>query len=99
MRAVELAGPLPHPHEVPGHVVGLLGPGVDPGQRLLVVQDEHLVPGVQVHALERLRVDARRVHERHGPVDLAGHPLVLLARRVVSRTKSWFHACTWRRSA
>ena len=78
VRTVQLSGPLPHPDEVPGHVIRLLRPGVDAGQRLLVVQDEHLVTGVQVDPLERLRVHARRVHERHRPVDLAGHPLVAL---------------------
>ena len=79
VRAVELAGALPHPHEVAGHVVAQPGPGVDAGEGALVVEDERLVAGVEIDATERLGVDAGGVHEGQRAVDLAGELLVARA--------------------
>ena len=55
--------------------------------------------GVELDPLELLGVGAARGHERQRAVDLAGHLLVALAGRACRATKSWFQACTWRRSA
>ena len=99
VRAVELAGALADPEEVRGDVVGLAGPRVDAGQRALVLEQQRLVAGVDVDAGERVGVDAAGAHELQRPVDLAGEALVALARPGESATKSWFQACTWRRSA
>ena len=82
MGAVELAGALTDPQEVAGGVVGQLGARVDAGQRALVVQQQGLVGGEELGALERLEVRAAGGHELHGAVDLAGQLLVGGVRRV-----------------
>ena len=74
--AVELPGPLPDPEEVGGAVVGVPGPGVDAGQRALVVEEQRLVGGVELHGADRVEVHARRSHEPHSAVDLGGQHLV-----------------------
>lgn len=43
MSAVELAGALADPDEVPRDVVRLLGSRVDAGERVLVLEDQRLV--------------------------------------------------------
>ena len=78
VRAVHLAGALAHPDEVTGQVVG--DPVLDPGQRPLVVQDQRLVTGVQLDAVEGGVVHAARPHEPHRPVDLGGELLVAESR-------------------
>ena len=99
VRAVELAGALADPHEVGRDVVGQLGAGVDAGQRVLVLQQQRLVAGVEVDPVELVGVGADRLHEGQRALDLGGHLLVALADRRDSRTKSVFQVCTWRRSA
>ena len=79
VRAVELAGALADPDEVAGDVVGLLGARVDAGQRVLVLQDQRLVAGVEVDPVELVGVGADGLHERQRPVDLPGQ--LLVARR------------------
>src|SRR5699024_2243973 len=76
VRAVELPRALPDPQEVPGAAVDLPGARVDAGERLLVVQQQGLVGGVELHDLQRIEVRADRVHEAHGLVDLPGQLLV-----------------------
>src|SRR6266511_1131381 len=56
VRAVQLPGALADPEQVPGRPVRRLGAGVDPGQRVLVLQDQRLVAGVEVDGVELLRV-------------------------------------------
>ena len=46
--AVELAGALADPDHVAGRVVGPVAAGVDAGQRVLVVEQQRLVGGVEV---------------------------------------------------
>ena len=79
---VQLAGPLPHPHEVRGGGVGQAGAGVDPGEGALVVEQQRLVAGEELDPAQRLEVRAARLHEPHRLVDLAGHDLVPGVRRV-----------------
>ena len=79
--AVELAGALTDPDEVRGHVVGLVGARVDAGQRLLVLQQQRLVAGVEVDAVELVGVGADRLHEGQRALDLVGHRLVALPER------------------
>ena len=81
MRAVELAGALTDPEEVAGDVVRRLGARVDPGHRVLVVEEQPLVAGVEVDAVELVGIGPDRLHEGQGPVDLGGHHLVALAHR------------------
>ena len=61
MGAVELAGALADPDEVAGDVVRQLGAAVDPGHRVLVLQDQRLVAGVEVDAVELVGVGADRL--------------------------------------
>src|SRR5699024_6704325 len=61
VRAVELPRALPDPQEVPGAAVDLPGARVDAGERLLVVQQQGLVGGVELHDLQRIEVRADRV--------------------------------------
>src|SRR5699024_9482592 len=75
-RAWELPRVLPHPQEVPGAAADLPGARVDAGERLLVVQQQGRVEGVELHDLQRIEVRAERVHEAHALVDLPGQLLV-----------------------
>ena len=84
VRAVELAGALADPDHVRGDVVGQLGPGVDARHRVLVLQQQRLVGGVEVDPVELVGVGADRLHEGEGAVDLGGHRLVVLADRAVA---------------
>ncbi len=77
VRAVQLPGPLADPDEVTGGVVRLPGAGVDPGQGVLVLQDQRLVAGVEVDGPEHVVVDAAGHHEGQGSIDLVGQVLVL----------------------
>ena len=77
VRAVQLPGALADPHEVAGQVVGAAV--LDAGQRALVLEDQRLVAGVELDALERGVVDAARAHEPHRAVDLGGELLVAAA--------------------
>ena len=58
---------------------GQLGAAVDAGHRVLVLQDQRLVAGVEVDAVELVGVGADGLHEAQRPVDLGGHLLVLAA--------------------
>jgi hypothetical protein len=51
--AVELAGAIADPEHVRRAVVPVAGQRVAPGERLLVVQDQRFVAGVEVDALQR----------------------------------------------
>src|SRR5699024_358731 len=62
--------------EVTGAAVDLTGARVDAGEGLLVVQQQGLVRGVELHDLQGVEVRADRVHEAHGLVDLTGQLLV-----------------------
>ncbi|CAM3831476.1 hypothetical protein NOZE110980_16960 [Nocardioides zeicaulis] len=77
--AVELAGALADPHEVGGHVVRQVGARVDARQRLLVLQQQGLVAGVEVDPVELVGVGADGLHEGQRALDLVGHCLVALA--------------------
>src|SRR5699024_8649421 len=76
VRPVELPGALADPQEVTGAAVDLTGARVDAGEGLLVVQQQGLVRGVELHDLQGVEVRADRVHEAHGLVDLTGQLLV-----------------------
>ena len=78
---------------------GVLGARVDAGHRVLVLQHQRLVAGVEVDPVELVGVGADRLHERQRAVDLVGHAPRSAGRPTDSRTKSVFQACTWRRSA
>ena len=54
---------------------------VDAGHRVLVLEHQRLVAGVEVDAVELVGVGADRLHEGQRPVDLAGQLLVALADR------------------
>ena len=82
MCAVHLSGALTDPEHVGRAVVPVAGQGVLTGERLLVVEEERLVAGVEVDLAEvgqGVAVDAACGHELHGPVDLVGQGLVALA--------------------
>jgi hypothetical protein len=79
--AVGVTSPLPDPQQVRGGVIGLPAARVGPGQGPLVVQQQGLVAGVELHRAELLGVGSAGVHERDGPVDLLGQPLVALPGR------------------
>ena len=79
--AVELAGALADPDEVAGDVVRQLGAAVDAGHRVLVLEDQRLVAGVEVDPVELVGVGADRLHEGQRAVDLGGHLLVAAADR------------------
>ena len=76
VRAVEVAGALPHPHEVARGVVELAGAGVDAGHRPLVVEHERLVGGEELGGAHRLEVGAAGPHELHRLVDVLRQALV-----------------------
>ena len=80
---VQLAGALPDPEEVRRGVVGQAGARVDAGQGALVVQQQGLVAGVELHPLERLEVGAAGGHELDGAVDVPGQGLVAGVGRVL----------------
>ena len=79
VRAVQLARALTDPEEVRRDVVRQLGARVDAGQRVLVLQHERLVGGVEVDPVELVGIGADRLHELHGAVDLVGQLLVGLS--------------------
>ena len=79
--AVELAGALADPDEVRRDVVGQVGARVDARERLLVLQQQRLVAGVEVDAVELVGVGADGLHEGQGALDLVGHRLVALPER------------------
>ena len=79
--AVELPGALADPDEVRRDVVRRLGARVDAGHRVLVVEQQPLVAGVEVDPVELVGVGADGLHEGQRPLDLGGHPLVALADR------------------
>ena len=79
MGTVELAGTVAHPDHVGRTVVPVVGQGVDPGQALLVGQDQRLVTRPEVDLVQTLfgsEVDATGRHEAQGAVDLGGDALV-----------------------
>ena len=76
---MQLPGALADPQEVAGGAVRLPGPGVDPGQRMLVLQDQRLVAGVEVNGSEDVVVNPAGHHEGERPIDLVGEVLVLHA--------------------
>ena len=54
----------------------MLGPRVDAGQRVLVLEDQRLVAAVERDPVQLLGLGADRPHEVERPVDVAGQPLV-----------------------
>mmetsp|Transcript_69921 Transcript_69921/g.221520 ORF Transcript_69921/g.221520 Transcript_69921/m.221520 type:complete len:259 (-) Transcript_69921:840-1616(-) len=76
---VQLARALAAPDHVGGAVVPQPGGGVLAGQRLLVVEEEALMGGVELGGLHEgvVGADAARLHEAQGLVDLLGHRLEL----------------------
>ena len=54
---------------------------IGPGQRPLVVEQQGLVAGVELHRAELPGIGTAGVHERDRPVDLVRQPLVALPRR------------------
>ena len=83
VRAIRIPGPLTDPHQMSGEVVWQAGADVDPGKRPLVVEQERLVAGVELHPVELLRVSAAGLHERERTIDLAGELLVALPGRAL----------------
>ena len=81
VRVTKGPGPLTDPQEVRRGVIPQPGVEIRSGQRVLIVQEQRLVAGVQLYGAQLLRVRAAGVHESEGPVDLAHQPLVVLARR------------------
>ena len=77
MCTMQLPGALTDPQEVPRGPVRLPGPGIDPGQRMLVLQDQRLVAGVEVHGAEDVVVNPAGHHEGERPIDLVREVLVL----------------------
>ncbi len=64
-------------------VVPVAGEGVPAGEGLLVSENQRLVAGPELDLMQgglAAEVDAARVHEPHGPVDLAGDGFVAPAR-------------------
>ena len=53
MGAIDLAGPVADPEHVRGAVVVVAGDRVDPGERLLVGEDQRLMARVEVDLVER----------------------------------------------
>ena len=98
MGATGIAGALPDPQQVSRQVVGMPMPRVGPGQGPLIIQQQGLVAGVELHRTELPGVSPARVHERDRPVDLVRQLLIALPGGLPA-TKSWFQARTWRRSA
>ena len=79
MGAVELAGALADPEHVGRAVVPIAGEGVLPGQRFFVVEEKRFVAREEVDFVQGRHgaaVDAARIHEGEGAVDLAGHLFV-----------------------
>ena len=79
MRAVELAGAIADPEEMSRAVVPVVGDGVLPGERLLVVQEQRLVRRVEVDLVQLpfgVQVDTARRHEAHGAFDLTSKGFV-----------------------
>src|SRR5258707_1213133 len=83
MCAVGRPCPLADPQEVRRRVVGPAGPRVQPGQRMLVVQQQGPVAGVELDCAQFLGVGAAGPPEAERPVDLAGQPLVPPASRAI----------------
>ena len=83
--AVELAGAVADPDHVGRAVVPVAGEGVDPGQALLVGEDQRLVARPEVDLVQAVlgsEVDAAGGHEPQGTVDLRRDALVALALRL-----------------
>ena len=81
VRPIELARALPHPQEVAGHVVGQTRARVDAREGPLIIEAERLVRGVELDALELLRVGAAGLHEGQRAVDVGGETVVELPGR------------------
>ena len=82
MGAVELSGALADPEHVGRAVVPVAGERILPGERLFVVEKKCFVTGEEVNFVQcwnGAAVDAARIHEGEGAVDLVGHFLVALA--------------------
>ncbi len=82
VRTVELAGALPDPEEVRARVDRGAVARVDARHRALVVHEQTLVRGVELHPAQFVEVGSGRLHELHGAVDLFRETLVPLVRRV-----------------
>jgi len=82
VRAVDVAGPLADPQEVRGGVVREGRAGVDPGQRALVVEEQGLVAGEELDALQGFEVRTAGVHEPHCAIDLPSERFIAGVRRV-----------------
>ncbi len=82
VRVVQFAGALTDPEEVRGGVVREAGARIDAGQGALVVEQQRLVAGVELHALQRLEVGAAGRHELDGAVDVPRQRLVAGVGRV-----------------
>ncbi len=78
MSAVDGPGALADPEHVGRAVVPGAGEGVLTGEGLLVTEEQRLVGGVEVHLVKggRLHVDAARLHEAQGALDLGRDGLV-----------------------
>ncbi len=79
MRTVEITGTLADPEHVCGHVVDRASRILRPGQGALVVQQQCLVAGEQLDAVQigrAFEVDAAGGHERQRPFDVGRHDLV-----------------------
>jgi len=83
VRTVQLPGAVANPQKVPGGVIRLTGPRVDPGQGMLVLQDQRLMAGVEVHGPEYVVVNAAGHHEGESAIDLVRQVLILHASRGV----------------
>ena len=81
MGAAGPAGALPDPQQVSRQVVGMPMPRVGPGQGPLIIQQQGLVAGVELHRTELPGVSPARVHERDRPVDLVRQLLIALPGR------------------
>ena len=81
MSAVGLAGPVADPEHVRRAVVPLAGGGIDPGQRLLIFQDQGFVRGIELGLPNLRRRRPRQAAGRHEIEGLAK----LIGQRLVAR--------------
>src|SRR5690625_1088181 len=68
-----------------GGVVRLAGTGINAGKGALIVEQERLMAGVELHRLHRFEVSTGGLHESHCTINFRGHRFIATVGGVVGQ--------------